>query len=185
MVCGALAHIYQRAMKQMRLNLFSCAYAVVKDSAKGPFTKSVVTHLRSNGTRFTGGRDNMTQSLSSLARAARSCTLCASDFPLGPRPVLQLGSSARILVAAQAPGTEVHGSGRPFTDASGDRLRECMGIDVETFYDQDKIAILPMGFCYPGRGKSGDKPPRKECAPEWRQRFIHYLPKIRLTLVIG
>ena len=127
----------------------------------------------------------MTQSLSSLARTARSCTLCASDFPLGPRPVLQLGSSARILVAAQAPGTKVHTSGRPFTDASGDRLREWMGIDVETFYDQDKISILPMGFCYPGRGKSGDKPPRRECAPEWRQKFIDYLPNIRLTLVVG
>lgn len=127
----------------------------------------------------------MTQSLSSLARAARSCTLCASDLPLGPRPVFQLGAGARILVAAQAPGTKVHASGRPFTDASGDRLREWMGIDVETFYDQDKIAILPMGFCYPGRGKSGDKPPRRECAPEWRQKFIDYLPNIRLTLVIG
>lgn len=125
------------------------------------------------------------ESLETLARDARSCVICASDLPLGPRPVFQVNSKASVLIAAQAPGTKVHASGRPFTDASGDRLRDWMGIDGETFYNANKVAILPMGFCYPGRGTSGDNPPRKECAIHWRQQFIDRLPNIQLTLVIG
>jgi uracil-DNA glycosylase len=127
----------------------------------------------------------MAQSLERLALEARSCALCAADLPLGPRPVFQVDERARVLIAAQAPGTKVHASGRPFTDASGDRLRDWMGIDAETFYDASQVAILPIGFCYPGCGKSGDLPPRKECAVEWRQRFIDRLANVQMTLVIG
>ncbi len=127
----------------------------------------------------------MSSRLALLVRDAAACELCANELPLGPRPVFQVHDAAKILIAAQAPGTKVHASGRPFTDASGDRLREWMGIDSKTFYNPERIAILPMGFCYPGRGKSGDLPPRRECAPAWRQRFLDLLPNLELTLVIG
>lgn len=127
----------------------------------------------------------MDPKLALVAREAAACTLCADSLPLGPRPVFQVHDAAKILIAAQAPGTKVHASGRPFTDASGDRLREWMGIDSETFYDRRRVAILPMGFCYPGRGKSGDLPPRRECAPTWRQQFLNLMPNLELTLVIG
>ncbi|MFT4563279.1 MAG: uracil-DNA glycosylase [Gammaproteobacteria bacterium] len=127
----------------------------------------------------------MKSPLAELAGQARACTLCVPYLPLGPRPVFQVGQQARILLAAQAPGTKVHASGRPFTDASGERLRDWMGVDEVTFYDATKLAIVPMGFCYPGRGKSGDLPPRKECAAAWRQPFLDNLPNITLTLVIG
>lgn len=99
--------------------------------------------------------------------------------------MVQLGSGARILVAGQAPGRRVHASGRPFDDPSGVRLRDWMGVDEATFWDETRIAILPMGFCYPGTGKSGDLPPRPECASTWRQRLLDHLPDLALTLVIG
>lgn len=127
----------------------------------------------------------MPSPLAEITRNARACSACMPHLPLGPRPVFQVHEDAKILIAAQAPGTKVHASGQPFTDASGDRLRDWMGIDADTFYDPKKIAILPMGFCYPGRGKSGDLPPRKECAPLWRQHFLSALENIQLTLVIG
>ncbi len=123
--------------------------------------------------------------VTALLRDVRACTLCASYLPLGPRPVLQMGVGARILIAGQAPGRQVHESGVPFDDASGDRLREWMGIDRAVFYDAAMIAILPMGFCYPGTGASGDLPPRPECAAQWRQRILSVMPNIELTLVIG
>ena len=123
--------------------------------------------------------------LRSLAREARRCTHCAPHLPLGPRPVFQVHPSAKILVAAQAPGTKVHRSGRPFSDPSGDRLRDWMGIDAEIFYDPTRIAILPMGFCYPGRCGSGDAPPRPECAALWRQAFLDCLAHLELQLIIG
>jgi len=104
-------------------------------------------------------------SLSVLLEEIRRCQLCATHLPLGPRPVLQAGRRARILLAGQAPGRQVHASGIPFDDASGDRLRQWLGVSRETFYDPERIAILPMGFCFPGSGKSGDLPPRPECAP--------------------
>lgn len=129
--------------------------------------------------------DNVSSTLSELVREVRGCTRCAAHLPLGPRPVFQIDARATILVAAQAPGTKVHASGRPFTDPSGDRLRAWMGIDEATFYDPQRLAIIPMGFCYPGRGSGGDLPPRPECAPAWRQRLLAQLPNIRLTLVIG
>jgi uracil-DNA glycosylase len=121
----------------------------------------------------------------SLLEEVRECTSCAEFLPLGPRPVLQAHPRARVLIAGQAPGKKVHLSGVPFDDASGDRLRLWLGIDRETFYDPHAIAILPMGFCYPGTGKSGDLPPRPECAPKWRAALLAHLPNIELTLVIG
>ena len=126
-----------------------------------------------------------TLSLEALLTEVRACTLCAAHLPLGPRPVLQLHASARILIAGQAPGRKVHESGIPFDDASGERLRAWLGLSREVFYDAKQVAILPMGFCYPGSGKSGDLPPRPECAPAWREALLARLTKLRLTLVIG
>ncbi|HEY5141516.1 MAG TPA: uracil-DNA glycosylase family protein [Methylococcales bacterium] len=121
----------------------------------------------------------------SLLYEVRSCTLCSEYLPLGPRPVLQLHPDAKILVAGQAPGRKVHKSGVPFSDTSGDRLRDWLGLDSETFYDPQQVAILPMGFCFPGTGKSGDLPPRPECATQWRRDLLGLLPNLSLTLVIG
>lgn len=120
-----------------------------------------------------------------LLDEVRACTLCADHLPLGPRPVLQFNPKARILIASQAPGRKVHGSGIPFEDASGDRLRTWMGIDRDVFYDESRIAILPMGFCYSGKAASGDAPPRKECAPQWRQRLMDGFTGLELVLAIG
>lgn len=125
------------------------------------------------------------QSLSSLLAQVRACSLCAQHLPLGPRPVLQVHTAARILVAGQAPGRKVHETGLAFNDASGDRLRAWLGVSREVFYDEKQIAILPMGFCFPGTGKSGDLPPRPECAPTWRQPLLSRLKHLHLTLVIG
>lgn len=126
----------------------------------------------------------MNRTLRALVKKASACTIC-EGLPLGPRPIFRVDSEARILIAGQAPGAKVHASGTPFDDPSGDRLRDWMGISRETFYDQTQIAILPMAFCYPGRGKSGDLPPRPECAPAWRQPFMEAMTKLQLTLVIG
>lgn len=120
-----------------------------------------------------------------LLDQARACTLCAAHLPLGPRPVLQWHPQARILIAGQAPGRKVHASGVPFDDASGERLRAWLGIDKAVFYDPRQVAVLPMGFCYPGTGKSGDLPPRPECAPTWRAPLVAGLQGLRLTLVLG
>ena len=120
----------------------------------------------------------------SAIQDAKACNIC-TDLPLGPRPVFQISPTVKILIAAQAPGIRVHESGKPFTDPSGDRLREWMGIDESVFYDPTQIGILPMGFCYPGTGKSGDLPPRKERAPAWREKLLATMPEIKLTLVIG
>lgn len=116
----------------------------------------------------------------------RACRVCADVLPLGPRPVVQLSATARILIASQAPGTKVHESGIPFSDASGDRLREWMGVSTNEFYDEFQIAIVPMGLCYPGRlPNGGDAPPRRECAPLWRDRLLAHMPDLRLTLLVG
>lgn len=115
----------------------------------------------------------------------RACDVCAASLPLGPWPVFQVHPKAKILVVGQAPGTRVHKTGVPFDDPSGDRLRDWMGVDKDTFYDAEQISILPMGFCYPGRGKSGDLPPRPECAEKWRGQLLGLMPNIQLTLVIG
>ncbi len=115
----------------------------------------------------------------------KGCTICSPYLPCGPRPVLQINPNAKILIAGQAPGSKVHTTGIPFDDPSGNRLREWMGVDKNTFYNPEQIAILPMGFCYPGTGKSGDLPPRKECADKWRNQLLNFMPNIQLTLVIG
>lgn len=120
-----------------------------------------------------------------LLADVRACVLCADDLPLGARPVLQLYPTARLLIVGQAPGRRVHASGIPFDDASGDRLRAWTGLSRESFYDPRQVAILPMGFCYPGTGASGDLPPRKECAVAWRRPLLRALKRVELTLVIG
>ncbi|HEY8707138.1 MAG TPA: uracil-DNA glycosylase family protein [Burkholderiaceae bacterium] len=125
------------------------------------------------------------QALDSLLEAVRACRACAAHLPLGPRPVLQAGAAARILIIGQAPGARVHASGIPWDDRSGERLRDWMGIDAESFYDKTRVAIVPMGFCYPGRGASGDLPPRRECAQLWQDRLLEQLPQIELTLLVG
>lgn len=124
-------------------------------------------------------------STASLLSEVRRCTLCVPHLLLGPRPVLQLHPQARILVAGQAPGRKVHASGVPFADASGDRLREWLGLSPEVFYDPRRVAILPMGFCFPGTGQAGDLPPRPECALAWREKLVRRLGSLQLTLVIG
>jgi uracil-DNA glycosylase len=123
--------------------------------------------------------------LTTLIEEVRVCTLCAAHLEHGVRPVFQIDSTAKILIAGQAPGRKVHESGIPFNDASGDRLRQWMGVSKDTFYNAKEIAILPMGFCYPGTGKSGDLPPRAECAIAWRDRLLKQLPQLQLTLLIG
>ena len=123
--------------------------------------------------------------LRELAQEIRACTLCSAYLSLGPRPIIQVSNSAKILIVGQAPGRRVHETGIPFDDPSGNRLREWMGIDKSVFYDESKIAIVPMGFCFPGTGKSGDLPPRPECAETWRKKLLNELPQISLTLVIG
>jgi uracil-DNA glycosylase len=121
-----------------------------------------------------------------LVKDIRACTICAVHLPHEPRPVLRAKPSARIVIAGQAPGTRVHASGMPFTDPSGDRLREWMGVDKDTFYDEWKVAIVPMGFCFPGLdAKGGDLPPRRECAPAWRTKVFAGLRRVELTLLVG
>lgn len=114
-----------------------------------------------------------------------ACQLCSKALPLPPRPILQADAHARILIAGQAPGRKAHDSCVPFDDASGDRLRAWLGVDRETFYDARHFAIVPMGFCYPGKGSSGDAPPRRECAEQWRRPLLEALPNIQLTVVLG
>lgn len=122
--------------------------------------------------------------LDALLERVRACTLC-QGLPLGPRPLLQASSSARILIAGQAPGRRAHLSGIPFDDVSGERLRVWLGLTREQFYDASRVAIIPMGLCFPGTGKSGDLPPRPECAPAWRAPLLASLPQIALTVVLG
>jgi uracil-DNA glycosylase len=124
-------------------------------------------------------------SLDRLLHEVRACTACA-DLPLGPRPVLQVARSARLLIVGQAPGRKVHETGVPWNDASGERLRRWMGIDRSVFYDDECVAIVPIGLCYPGRDPAGgDKPPRRECAPLWQARLLEHLRHVRLTLLVG
>lgn len=120
-----------------------------------------------------------------LAQEIRACRLCETELPLGPRPVFQARSEARVLIVGQAPGRRVHETGRPFDDPSGVRLRRWLGVDESIFYDPTCFAIVPMGFCYPGTGRSGDLPPRRECAPTWRDRLLQQLPRLEVTVVMG
>lgn len=123
--------------------------------------------------------------LEDLVSSILDCRLCEADLPLGANPVLRVSPSARILIAAQAPGIRVHQTGIPFNDPSGDRLRNWMGIDRDCFYDSSRVAIVPMGFCYPGSAERGDLPPRPECAKKWRAPLLEALGEIEFTLVIG
>lgn len=120
-----------------------------------------------------------------LRKQIAACTLCAAHLPLGPRPIARFSASSRILIIGQAPGTKVHLSGIPWDDESGDRLREWLGLDKATFYDEAQVAQMPMGFCYPGRAAGGDAPPRPECAPQWHDAVLGVLPPDRLTLLVG
>jgi uracil-DNA glycosylase len=118
--------------------------------------------------------------------AARACTLCADVLPLGPRPIVQASATARLLIIGQAPGTRVHASGTPWDDPSGERLRDWMGITSAVLHDETRVAIVPMGLCYPGRQpRGGDAPPRPECAPLWHPRLLPLMPQIGLTLLVG
>ncbi len=127
----------------------------------------------------------MAQTLSELLRDIRACRVCEPELPRGARPVLIADARARILVAGQAPGIRVHTTGIPWNDASGKRLREWLGLEPEAFYDPARVAIVPMGFCYPGTGRSGDLPPRSECRKLWHDRIFALLPRLELRLVIG
>jgi uracil-DNA glycosylase len=129
--------------------------------------------------------DQNAGALASLIAEVRACRVCAHALPLDPRPILQLSSKATILIASQAPGSRAHATGVPFSDESGDRLREWMQWSKEKFYDEGSVAIVPMGFCYPGRTNGGDAAPRQECARLWRHRLLSLLPAVRLTLLVG
>ncbi len=123
-------------------------------------------------------------SLDQLLDDVRACRIC-KGLPLGPNPIVQATAAARILIAGQAPGRITHANNRPFDDPSGNRLRDWLGVTREVFYDPEKFAIIPMGFCYPGTQAGGDLPPRPECAAAWRKTLLQQLPNISLTLVIG
>lgn len=126
------------------------------------------------------------EALPDLLHRIRACRACAEHLPLGPRPVLRARPGARLLIVGQAPGTRVHETGVPWNDRSGDRLRDWLGVDRDTFYDEERIAIVPMGFCYPGRdARGGDSPPRPECAPLWHDAVLAHLPAVELVLPVG
>jgi uracil-DNA glycosylase len=120
-----------------------------------------------------------------LTREIRTCTLCADKLPFEPNPIVRPSSQAKILIIGQAPGTKVHETSISWNDASGNTLREWMGVDRDIFYNDNKIAVMPMGFCYPGKGKSGDLPPMPKCAANWHVPLIALMPQIELTLLIG
>ncbi len=123
--------------------------------------------------------------MTDLAQEIAQCRICADYLKLGPRPIVQFSARSRLVIVGQAPGSKVHESGIPWNDPSGQRLREWTGLDEADFYDSSQVALVPMGFCYPGKGASGDLPPRPECAPLWHDRILATLPQTRLTLLVG
>ncbi|MEE8559723.1 MAG: uracil-DNA glycosylase family protein [Alphaproteobacteria bacterium] len=123
--------------------------------------------------------------LDALLAEVRACRVCEAHLPLGPRPVLRASTSARLLIVGQAPGIRVHATGLSFDDPSGDTLRRWLDVDRDTFYDETRIAIIPAGFCYPGKGRHGDLPPRPECAPLWHPRLRALMPALELTVLVG
>jgi len=128
----------------------------------------------------------MSRKLAAVLAEARACNACAAELPHPPRPVLRAGARARLMIVGQAPGTKVHASGVPWDDRSGDRLRDWLGLDRASFYDENRIAIVPMGFCFPGQdAKGGDLPPLRRCAPLWHPRLRPLLPRLALTLLVG
>lgn len=133
-----------------------------------------------------GGLQNTAmEDLNDLLTEVAACRLCEPALALGARPVVQVSAGARLLVIGQAPGLRVHRSGVPWNDPSGDRLRDWLGLSRSDFYTSGRLAVMPMGFCYPGKGVSGDLPPRKECAPQWHRRLLAHMPELALTLLIG
>jgi uracil-DNA glycosylase len=127
----------------------------------------------------------MAESLTSLLKKVRACEVCTEYLPFPPKPILSAGKHARLMIVGQAPGRRVQETGIPWNDPSGDRLRDWLQVSREIFYDEGRIAIIPIGFCYPGKGKSGDLPPRPECAPLWQSRLRAALPEVELTLLVG
>lgn len=127
----------------------------------------------------------MTVKFLKLIEEVELCNHCCNDLPLIPRPVFQISQTAKLLITSQAPGLKAHDSGIPFNDASGNHLREWLGLSKDEFYDSSRVAILPMALCYPGRSNGGDMPPRKECASLWRNKLISEMPYIELTLLVG
>ena len=128
---------------------------------------------------------NQVNTIAALKKNIKACVLCEDYLPYTPKPVFSFSKKSKILVVGQAPGIKVHESGIPWNDASGDRLREWMQVSKEQFYDTNYFSIVPMGLCYPGKGKSGDLPPRRECAEKWMQPILGKIPQIKLTLLIG
>ncbi len=127
----------------------------------------------------------MADTIKAILPEIRSCAVCAKHLPHAPHPVVQIGASAKIIIIGQAPGSKVHESGVPWQDQSGERLRDWTGLAEKTFYDPKKVALMPMGFCYPGAENGADLPPRPECAPLWHARLLPLLPKLRLTILVG
>lgn len=125
------------------------------------------------------------EEIETLRARIAACRACAASLPGEPRPVVQLGAGARILIVSQAPGRRVHETGVPWNDASGERLREWTGLAPALFYDPEIVALVPMGLCYPGRGVGADLPPRRECAPLWHDRIASCLAGLRLKLLVG
>lgn len=123
--------------------------------------------------------------MENLLHTIRQCTICSKHLALGPRPVVTAHPESKIVIIGQAPGTKVHNSGIPWDDASGKQLRKWLNVSNDAFYDTKKFAIVPMGFCYPGKGKTGDLPPRPECAPEWHKALLSKMPKVELVILIG
>jgi len=120
-----------------------------------------------------------------LLAEIRGCSICKNHLPLGPRPILSVHPKSKIIIIGQAPGAKVHASGVPWDDASGKELRRWLGVEPDVFYDEKTFALMPMGFCYPGKGTSGDMPPRPECAPQWHRKVLTNLKQAELTLLIG
>ncbi len=123
--------------------------------------------------------------LKNLLQEVRSCRHCVEILPLGPNPVVRASTSARVAIVGQAPGTRVHASGVPWDDLSGERLRHWLAMEPQQFYDETRVAVVPMGFCYPGKGKSGDLPPPPDCAPLWHPRLFDFMPQVELVLLVG
>lgn len=123
--------------------------------------------------------------MNNLLKEIRQCTICKDHLPLGPRPIVSAHKDAKIIIIGQAPGIKVHQTGIPWDDPSGKQLRTWLDVTDKVFYDETKIALVPMGFCYPGKGKSGDLPPRPECAPQWHQPLLDFMPNVELVILIG
>ena len=123
--------------------------------------------------------------IKNLLHDISQCQICEKHLPLGPRPIVTAHQDSKIVIIGQAPGTKVHASGIPWDDASGNQLRQWLNVSTEDFYDTKKFAIIPMGFCYPGKGKTGDLPPRQECAPQWHQPLLNVMPNVELVILIG